>query len=109
SHDYERFRPQNNAAQLDTANGITQFVVGTGGAFFTGLGTRHANSVVSQNSTFGVLALTLHPASYSWRFVPEAGKTWTDSGSQNCHAAGPPGGQRLLRRGEPVRGERARR
>ncbi|HEY8302123.1 MAG TPA: metallophosphoesterase [Jatrophihabitans sp.] len=90
SHDYERFQPQDNASHLDAAGGITQFVVGTGGAFFTGLGTRHPNSVVSQNSTFGVLALTLHPASYTWRFVPEAGKTWTDSGSRNCHAATPP-------------------
>ena len=81
SHDYERFEPQDNASHLDTAGGITQFVVGTGGAFFTGLGTRHANSVTSQNSTFGVLALTLHPTGYDWRFVPEAGKTWTDSGS----------------------------
>ena len=90
SHDYERFNPQNNAAQLDLNHGIAQFVVGTGGAFFTGLGTRHANSVASQNSTFGVLALTLHPSSYDWRFQPEAGKTWTDSGSRACHASTPP-------------------
>jgi hypothetical protein len=90
SHDYERFQPQDNASHLDTANGITQFVVGTGGAFFTGLGTRHANSVTSQNSTFGVLALTLHASSYDWRFVPEAGKTWTDSGTRSCHAVAPP-------------------
>ena len=34
-----------------------------------------------QNDTFGVLFLTLHPASYEWRFVPEAGETFTDSGS----------------------------
>ena len=25
--------------------------------------------------------LTLHPNSYDWRFVPEAGKSFTDSGS----------------------------
>lgn len=87
SHDYERFAPQDNAAHLDASGGITQFVVGTGGAFFTGLGTRHANSAVSQNSTFGVLALTLHPTSYDWRFQPEAGKTWTDSGTRVCNSA----------------------
>jgi hypothetical protein len=90
SHDYERFLPQDNGSHLDTANGITQFVVGTGGAFFTGLGTRHANSAASQNSTFGVLALTLHSSSYDWRFVPESGKTWTDSGTRSCHAVTPP-------------------
>jgi hypothetical protein len=89
SHDYERFAQQDNAAQLDTQRGIRQFVVGTGGAFFTGLGTRHANSQASQNTTFGVLALTLHSSSYDWRFQPEAGKTYTDSGSTPCHAGTP--------------------
>ena len=54
--------------------GIRQFVVGTGGAFFTGgSGTLAPNSEVAQNDTFGVLKLTLHPASYDWQFVPEAG------------------------------------
>jgi acid phosphatase type 7 len=85
SHDYERFAPQDNAGNLDLARGITQFVVGTGGAFFTGFGTIQPNSQVHQNSTFGVLELTLHPTSYDWRFVPEAGKTWTDSGTRSCH------------------------
>jgi hypothetical protein len=89
SHDYERFAPQDNAAHADT-RGITQFVVGTGGAFFTGFGSTHPNSVVRQNSTFGVLSLVLHPTSYDWRFVPEAGKTWTDSGSRACHNAAAP-------------------
>ena len=85
SHDYERFAPQDNASHLDTARGITQFVVGTGGAFFTGFGTIAANSLVHQNTTFGVLRLTLHPTGYAWRFLPEAGKSWTDSGSASCH------------------------
>ncbi|HEU5271758.1 MAG TPA: hypothetical protein VFU36_17665 [Jatrophihabitans sp.] len=89
SHDYERFDPQDNASHLDLARGITQFVVGTGGAFFTGIGTLHPNSVVRQNTTFGVLALTLHSTSFDWRFVPEAGKTWTDSGTRTCHHGQP--------------------
>jgi hypothetical protein len=29
--------------------------------------------------TYGVLKLTLHPSSYDWQFVPESGKTFTDS------------------------------
>jgi hypothetical protein len=40
---------------------------------------------VAQNDTFGVLKLTLHPASYDWQFVPEAGRTFTDAGSEPCH------------------------
>ena len=29
--------------------------------------------------------LTLGDGSYTWEFVPEAGKTFTDSGRQDCH------------------------
>jgi hypothetical protein len=70
---------------------MRQFVVGTGGAFFTGgLDSRIPESEVAQNTTFGVLFLTLHPTSYDWRFVPEAGKTFTDSGTTACHGLIPP-------------------
>jgi acid phosphatase type 7 len=31
------------------------------------------------------LQLTLRPTSYDWQFVPEAGKTFTDTGSGTCH------------------------
>ena len=46
SHDYERFAPQDNAAHLDNATGIRQFVVGTGGRSSPGWapGTRTASS-----------------------------------------------------------------
>ena len=37
--------------------------------------TREAEQRGAQNNTFGVLKLTLHPTSYDWQFVPEAGKT----------------------------------
>ena len=86
SHDYERVAPVDRNGTVNQAAGIRQFVVGTGGAFFTGgLGTRIPQSEVAQSDTFGVLFLTLHPTSYDWRFVPEAGKTFTDSGSAACH------------------------
>jgi hypothetical protein len=35
-----------------------------------------------------VLQLTLHPTGYDWRFVPEAGKSFTDVGSAACTEAG---------------------
>jgi acid phosphatase type 7 len=88
SHDYERFAPK-DANGAVSSGGVRQFVVGTGGAFFTGLGTsRVAGSEVSQNNTFGVLKLTLHPTSYDWQFVPIAGSSWTDTGSAPCHGPG---------------------
>jgi hypothetical protein len=85
SHDYERFAPQDPNGRLDQAKGIRQFVVGTGGAFFTGLSTPKPNSEVRQNRTYGVLRLALHATSYEWRFQSEGGKTFTDSGSALCH------------------------
>jgi len=32
-----------------------------------------------------VLKLTLHPGSYDWRFMPQAGKTFSDSRHGTCH------------------------
>jgi hypothetical protein len=86
SHDYERFAPQDAAGHLDNANGVRQFIVGTGGAFFTGLGTSiDANSQAHQNTTYGVLQLTLRSGAYDWKFLPEVGKTYADSGTTSCH------------------------
>lgn len=84
-HDYERFAPQNQYGEPDPAYGLREFVVGTGGRSHYQFTTIKANSEVRNADTFGVLLLTLHPTSYSWRFAPEAGKTFTDSGTTNCH------------------------
>jgi acid phosphatase type 7 len=40
---------------------------------------------VRNSDTFGVLKLTLHASSYDWQFAPEAGRTFTDSGTGSCH------------------------
>jgi hypothetical protein len=85
-HDYERFAPQNPSQVSDPARGIREFVVGTGGRSRSGFQTIMPNSEVRDSSAYGVLVLTLHPSSYDFRFVPEAGKTFTDSGSGTCHA-----------------------
>jgi len=84
-HIYERFAPQDSAGKADPNRGIRQIVVGTGGATLTPLGPRLANSQVSNNDTWGVLKLTLRADAYDWQFVPEAGKTFADSGSGACH------------------------
>jgi hypothetical protein len=83
-HDYERFAPQNASGAAD-ANGIREFVVGTGGASHYTFGAPIANSEVRNNTSYGVLKLTLHSGSYDWQFVPAAGASFTDSGSSACH------------------------
>ena len=83
-HLYERFAPQNPDGAKD-AEGIREFVVGTGGKEQRIFHDVAANSEVRHRGTFGVLELTLHPASYDWQFVPEAGQTFQDSGMTVCH------------------------
>ena len=84
-HNYERFAPLNPSGQVDTARGIRSFVVGTGGRSHYTFGTPITGSEVRNSDTFGVLQLTLHANSVTWQFVHEAGKTFTDSGTQTCH------------------------
>jgi hypothetical protein len=91
-HNYERFAPQNPGGALDNAFGIRQFVVGTGGRNTSSMGSRKANSEVFNTGTFGVLEMTLSSSSYSWRFIPIAGQSFTDVGSGNCHGAPPSAG-----------------
>jgi acid phosphatase type 7 len=84
-HDYERFAPQTAEAVADPKRGIREFVVGTGGKNHRPFGEIRANSEVRDATAFGVLKLTLKPGAYEWQFIPEAGKSFTDSGSGVCH------------------------
>ena len=86
-HYYMRYAPMNPDGQPDKDKGIQEFVVGTGGAIplFKGDPSCTGNCQVINNTTFGVIKLTLHPDSYDWAFLPEPGKTFNDGGSRACH------------------------
>jgi hypothetical protein len=84
-HDYERFAPMTPDGELDTARGIREFVVGTGGGDLRPFEQTVPNSEVRESGTFGVLKLTLRRGGYDWEFVPAAGATFRDSGSGTCH------------------------
>jgi hypothetical protein len=84
-HDYERFAPQDPDGKADAERGIREFVVGSGGKnSHRTFAAPKPNSEVRNADTFGVLKLTLHPVSYDWEFVPEAGKKFTDTGKGTC-------------------------
>ena len=68
---------------------MAMFVVGTGGAGLYFFSTIRPNSEVRNNTSWGVLKLTLHPTSYDWEFIPVAGRTFRDSGTDNCVSAEP--------------------
>jgi hypothetical protein len=84
-HNYQRYAPQTPSGTRDDARGIRQFVVGTGGKNHYPLGTPPATVEQFNGDTFGILQLSLHPTSYDWQFIPEAGKSFTDAGSDVCH------------------------
>ena len=76
-HHYERIAP---------VDGIRSFVVGTGGrSLYAWPGSPGPHTEVRNNDTYGLLELTLRPTDFSWRFVPAAGGSFTDSGTSACH------------------------
>jgi hypothetical protein len=88
-HHYERFAPLSPSGALDVARGLRHFVVGTGGRSLRTALSVQPWSEVRDWSAFGILKLTLRQDAYDWEFVPVAGESFTDSGSDVCHGSGP--------------------
>jgi acid phosphatase type 7 len=85
AHRYERYAPMTSRGKRSD-RGIRQFIVGTGGApGRTQKGPDDPNVRAKKRGTPGVLKLRLRPESYRWKFVPVAGRTYTDSGKDRCH------------------------
>lgn len=84
-HHYERFSPQTPAGLRDTVRGITQIIVGTGGADLTGIRNPvQPNSVVRIQGHYGVLKLTLGAGEYQHAFLDISGRIW-DRAAGKCH------------------------
>jgi hypothetical protein len=82
-HHYERFAPMTAAGIVD-AEGIRQFVVGTGGSRHYPVFRRRAGSETAHSGAFGLLLLELRESGYSWRFEPVQGSSFVDTGSAPC-------------------------
>jgi hypothetical protein len=87
AHHYERWAPMNAVGDA-SPQGITEFVVGTGGKSLNELGVepRPENLEVAQDDEFGALVLDLRPGSlrYRWRGI-EPGSSFSDEGTIDCH------------------------
>jgi chitodextrinase len=83
-HNYQRYVPMTPTGARDDARGIREFVVGTGGRSHYGL-RADSRREAADSSSYGVLKLTLRASGYDWQFLPEAGRTYTDSGTGTCH------------------------
>lgn len=84
-HNYERFAPQTPNGTRDDRRGIRQFVVGTGGIGHYRIGKVIAHSEARDDTSLGVLQLTLLQGAYRWRFHPIEDHDYTDSGFAVCH------------------------
>ena len=85
AHHYERFAPQTPSGQADQAQGIREFVVGTGGYSLSTFNSNQANSQKRISDSYGVIKLALRPEGYDWQFVTAPDGTVADSGSGSCH------------------------
>jgi hypothetical protein len=85
-HNYQRYAPLAPSGVRDDARGIREFVIGTGGKSFYAVTTGSVpNREAANGTTAGVVEFTLRAGSYDWRFVAEAGATYTDTGTGTCH------------------------
>ena len=88
AHNYERWEPQDVAGEVDTAKGITEFVVGTGGRRMMPFGPepRPTNLVAAQDTSYGALRLALDPSGldFAWHSAPEQ-TSFRDEGRLRCH------------------------
>lgn len=87
SHNYERFARQHPDGTAH-ADGIRQFVVGTGGRSVgedDGFGRpTQPHSEVRRRGVFGLLRMSLTDQALWWSFVDESGRV-RDSGTDRCH------------------------
>jgi acid phosphatase type 7 len=95
-HNYERFAPLNSKGDYSFADGLHNFVVGTGGGQLRQRPFRDPLSVIAkprpgemqskffQATTHGVLRLRLAAESFAWEFLPAPADTPLDTGEANC-------------------------
>jgi hypothetical protein len=86
AHSYERFAKMRPNGRRDKKNGIREVVVGTGGAGLRPWETIHPLSQARNDTDHGVLRLYLNDdlKRYAGRFLPIAGKTYSDRFSSAC-------------------------
>ena len=83
-HSYQRFVPLSDAGATGDPRGIVEFTSGAGGKSHYNVGTTSSLSAFRNTTDYGVLFLTLHPASADYQWVTEAGAV-LDSGTIKCH------------------------
>ena len=90
AHDYERFAPQDPRGNFDPARGIRQFVVGTGGVFFTGWSSAEAEQRgAPERHLRGPVPDPAPRRATSGASSRRPARRFTESGSGVCHGRPP--------------------
>ena len=84
-HNYQRFAPRRPDGTIAAADGVRQFVVGTGGKDLRGFRPGVQRTEFRHSTRFGALRLELMPTGYTARFLSVDGTT-LDTVSAPCHA-----------------------
>jgi hypothetical protein len=83
-HTYQRYTAL-DARGTPTPGGLVQVIVGTGGQEHAAAPIPRPSLLVSNNTTYGVLKLTLRPDGYAGQFLPAAGTgSFADSFTGSC-------------------------
>lgn len=82
-HTYERFEPLNTAG-APSAEGVREFIIGTGGVGHYTNGTPKVGSVARIETEFGYSRFQLFAHGYSWDFINDKGQI-LDSGTAPCN------------------------
>jgi uncharacterized repeat protein (TIGR01451 family) len=99
-HTYARFAPLNPSGAVDSANGITEVIVGTGGESLQAASSASNPKPLANQRVFGYLRLVLHPSGYDATFVSSSGAV-KDSFSGTCHGQAPPPKQLTVTQSAP--------
>ncbi len=84
-HNYQRFAPLTPTGTADPINGITEYIIGTGGEKQVALRSSAIPQPIGYAKSFGYLRMTLHPTGWTSEFVSDAGVV-SDTSTDVCHA-----------------------
>jgi hypothetical protein len=85
-HIYERYFPQTPDGQRSPNAGITEYIVGTGGAPLYQFGPTAPNSAFKTNSSYGVIRFTLRDVGWDSVFIEAGtGANFDVSAGNLCH------------------------
>jgi uncharacterized repeat protein (TIGR01451 family) len=88
-HTYARFGPLDPSGNPDSASGIREVIVGTGGESLTSAAAGATPAPLATYRTFGYLRMVLHPTGYEAQFIDSTGAV-KDTFSGTCHGTTPP-------------------